>query len=137
MDNARFNSLARRMSPSGTRRRALAAIVGSGLGILGIGDTAARKRRKGKNTCRSCLRGRTHLANGSCARVCTRDSDCAGPLCICSNFSLDHIRYCTPFVDVCTDIPQTCTSKAACPLGQVCLDFFGECGTARCTPLCA
>ena len=87
--------------------------------------------------CFTCPPGRDCLGNGSCAQTCTTDSCPAG--CSCSGGVTGPPRYCIRDVLSCTDVPQTCTSVAMCPVGMQCqLTVCGPGDTFeyRCIPLC-
>jgi hypothetical protein len=69
-------------------------------------------------TCATCPTGQQCLSNGSCAIVCTENSDCSS--CGCSNPSVEGARHCIsgplqPFVP--------CTSTLDCPPGAHCQDI--------------
>jgi hypothetical protein len=101
MDAERIDILARSLIAAGSRRAALAAVLGGSLGLLGLADTAAKKKGKGKNkkkkpgqacaascntTCSTCY---TRSAGGTlcggigaadCNIPCTSDNDCIGTI---------------------------------------------------------
>ncbi|MGH2617440.1 MAG: hypothetical protein ACRDJC_19575 [Thermomicrobiales bacterium] len=134
MDSERFDSLVRSLPPSGNRRGALAALLGGALAALSLTESAAKKKNMKKKKC-GCRGGRKHLTNGSCAKVCADESDCA-LICACGLLSVEGERHCASDFMICTQIPQSCSTTAQCPLGQYCLAIAGFCGTNRCLPLC-
>jgi len=74
MDPNRFDSLTRSLSTLGSRRRALAATLGSVVGTLGVTRTAAKKKKKSclpckkrkKGKCKGSLPDGTACAGGQC-----------------------------------------------------------------------
>ena len=70
MDGSRFDTLARSFSATGSRRRALAAIIGAVLGTFGLThthDAAAAKSgkcRRRLGECERCQRGTCEHKNG-------------------------------------------------------------------------
>jgi hypothetical protein len=142
VDKTHGDSVLSSLLPTGTRRGALVAVLGGALGALGLDDAAARHRRnrkgKHKTTCR-CPRNRVRLQNDTCAAICAADEDCPAN-CTCpteiQKISVEGRRHCFPPNIGCDDIPQTCSSTADCPYGQVCewTRCLGE--SYRCIALC-
>jgi len=139
MDTARFDSLVRSLPMPCNRRGMLAALLGGTLGGLRLSGTAAKKKnKKNKKKKYPCPGGRTHLSNGTCAKVCTSGTVCH-QLCQCNPSSVEGPSYCVAdVVGGCQSIPQVCTTTADCPFGEVCLSTAPVCqGTNRCAPVCA
>ena len=156
-----FDELARGLaSGSLTRGKALrlmgAALVGGTLASLGIGEASADLCKPNGKVCKKnsqccsgncaadgtcsaagCPTGTVQLSNGTCARPCGNNFDCAIDGCLCgcpcfSNVSLTA-AYCGSIVDGgCTSDTDClsgtcgslgfceCTSDAQCPSGQFC-----------------
>ena len=100
MDADRFDSLTRSLMSSGSRRRALGAIAGGAIGLLGLADTdhaSAAKSGKCKPRCGECARckrgdckktkhGKKRCSRGKCQPLregtpCTTGT-CQGGSCI-------------------------------------------------------
>jgi hypothetical protein len=142
-----FDALATGLaSGSISRGRALklmgAALVGSTLASLGIGEAAADPtgcKRNGKHctkdrlccsrncvngTCAACPSGRVLLSNGTCALPCSS----ACPVCSstglpsCTAEATTGVAYCRG------DVGGRCTTTNDCPTGQFCSQ--GTCSEA-------
>jgi hypothetical protein len=135
MDSRRFDSLIHSLLPLDTRRGVLASLFGGVFGGFSLVETRAKKKKRKKKRQCGCPDGLQRLSNGSCARVCEDDGDCA-LVCECGLLSVDGPRHCTPEVSNCADIPLPCSTTADCPPGQYCANVGGDCGTDRCAPLC-
>jgi hypothetical protein len=102
MDGSRFDTLARTLSTTGSRRRALAGLVAGSLGLVALRaeETAAkkgkgkkRKKRKKKSPSLTCPSGYTACGQqcfdlrdntqhcGTCATVCSPGKDCCNGVC--------------------------------------------------------
>jgi hypothetical protein len=99
MDAMQFDTLTRALHDARSRRGALAALVGGTLGVLGLAETTAKKKRKGKGNKNkggkrspTCSDGKKNGSEsdvdcgGACPRCsngksCATRSDCAGGLC--------------------------------------------------------
>ena len=83
MDTDRFDSLTRSLSTSRSRRGALTALLGGTLGLLGLSETDARKRKGEKKKKGGSPPGPTcsdGIQNGG-----ESDVDCGGPCARCAN----------------------------------------------------
>jgi hypothetical protein len=132
MDSDRFDTITRALTDTRSRRGALGAFLGGTLGLLGLADTAARKKGKGKKkknklraacvaacpaTCSTCyarVAGGTlcgGVAVADCALPCASDTDCIGkvhPFCTTSFTSRATAEVST------WGCPAACTSIGAC-----------------------
>lgn len=83
-----------------------------------------------------CPPGQDCLANGSCARPCTKTADCPSS-CNCGSGSTEGTKFCiVPPQNGCAGIPQTCpTSTSECDPGHVC-QATPPCLSNRCWSLC-
>lgn len=145
MDAAHFDSLTCSLTTAGSRRRALVAILGGMLGLLGMVQPDAVWAKSGKckpacNQCTTCKKGTCKKSNsgkkqckkGTCqlkasgtpctvptGGICTNGTcDCPGGLTNCGGTC----------VDTKTDAANCGTCGAACPTNQVCLSN-GSCAT--------
>ncbi len=150
MDPQRFDTLARSLTAAGSRRRALAAILGGALGLsLGatsIEEAAARKKkpcppckkRNRQGKCKkklpdgtACEGGRT-CQNGSC--LCASGLRPCGATCqqCCVNLDCEGGRTCQKGTCACPpDRPLFCTEQNVC--GECC-DNIPCCGKTVCEP---
>lgn len=95
----------------------------------------------GAVTC-PCPAGQGCLTNGTCATTCDPVAQLCPTTCRCvvNSPSAEAAVLCIPNAVVsCAQVPQACTSTAACPPGQACL--LTQCGpgdsdTLRCVPVC-
>lgn len=126
MDAYRFDALARALSAPGTRRRTLAAVVSSALGVLAVGPAAvdeARARKKPRNKDR---KDRGITAEGPCGNGSARKNRCKRDRQCCTN-------YCKKGRCRCRKLNQSCTEdRNCCPerTGRTCIE--GACQTRTC-----
>jgi len=122
MDDARFDRLARLLGAAGTRRGALAALLGSILGGAGLGSVAAagaardrrdgadaagrrRRRKKCDPPCGAnfaCLNGRCHCPTVGCGAACCP----AGQ--VCQNGACAEVVSCHAYGQACGDSIPCC-----------------------------
>jgi hypothetical protein len=105
MDAERFDTLARALTASGSRRRALAALSG-GL-ALAIGATSPRETKAKKKKCPPCKKPK----KGKCKGKKPDGTPCAGGTCqsgVCSGATVQP---------TCTGLAQSCSADAACCTG--------------------
>jgi hypothetical protein len=79
--------------------------------------------------CATCAAGQECISNGSCAKVCTTNPDCAGTCNGCSNPSTEGAHHCIvgPLMPT---VP--CNDTTDCPPGSHCQDI----GAKVCIELC-
>ena len=79
MDSDRFDSLARSFAATGSRRRALAALVGSlALTLAGVSVQQAEAKKKKKKACPPCRKRK----QGTCKKKETDGTACPGGSCL-------------------------------------------------------
>jgi hypothetical protein len=119
MDPLRFDSLSRELTRS--RRGALAAVVGGTLGLLGLAETTAkRKKGKGKKKPKQCK---------PACDVC-KIQTCAKGHCGCAPGQTEQGGVCG-YGDVeCKSVLQICTSHAECCSFRC--DLPDDSGALRC-----
>jgi hypothetical protein len=130
MDPIRFDTLTRSLTAARSRRAALAALLGGSLALLGLADSTAKKKGKGKKnklgqvcrascnvTCGTCY---TRAAGGTlcggagsadCTLPCRSDNDCIGtihPFCT-KSFTARATGKSSSW-----GCPAACTSFASC-----------------------
>jgi hypothetical protein len=132
MHAGRFDVLARALPPTGSRRAVLVTLLGGPLGLLGLADSAAKKKGKGKKkknklgqvclascnvTCGTCY---TRAAGGTlcggagsadCTLPCSSDNDCVGtihPFCT-KSFTVRSTGKSSSW-----GCPAACTSIGSC-----------------------
>ncbi|HEU5434314.1 MAG TPA: hypothetical protein VFU81_21760 [Thermomicrobiales bacterium] len=121
MDGSRFDRIARLAGSRASRRGALAALAGAGLGgALGFGgpdEAAAKPCRRGKQCglCGRCKNGRCKARKDGA--LCAVDGgECQGKTCVCPN----DAWLCPP-------------APACCDTGQACfVDVYGAAGCGNC-----
>jgi hypothetical protein len=131
MDQIRFDRLARMVGGRASRRAALVALAGAGLGIAGVDEAAAKcGRNKPCGLCKRCRNGRCEKRkNGS---ICAVDGGmCQGKKCICPSDA-----WLCKQAPACCDTGQACfvdvfgaAGCGACPVvGDLCVDDVPQCG---------
>jgi hypothetical protein len=167
MDTARFDSLSRRVSTLLTRRT-LSGVLGlAAFGLPAFADAKKRRKKRHKKRRRRCAAdpagttcaragcgdqqnncgqavacpcpaGRSCLRNGTCAKPCTKASECdSACFAGCSNVTTENQQHCL-FENVpgMCDNAQTCTSTAECPRGMHCQECPFMSGEYRCIAVC-
>ena len=124
MDGRRFDTLARTLSTTGTRRGALATLLSGALGLLGLSQPAAGRKRRGG--------GGVTIAGpcgdgGAADNRCDRNRDCCTG--ICERRTPDKPKRCR-----CRSRGEQCTQTRNCcqggGQGLVCCD--GSCKAVEC-----
>lgn len=126
MDAYRFDALARALSAPGTRRRTLAAVVGSALGALAIGPAAvdeARARKKPRNKDR---KDHGVSAEGPCGNGSARKNRCKRDRQCCTNYCKKRRCRCRKLNQSCTEDRNCCPERT----GRTCIE--GTCQTRPC-----
>ena len=123
MDGRRFDTLARTLSASGTRRSALAALLAGTLGLVGLSQPAAGRKRRGGGGV--TIEGPCGDGSGP-ANACDRHSDCCTG--ICQRTGRGKPKRCR-----CRRQGQDCTETINCCQGSQ--DLVCDGGT--CQPPCA
>ena len=145
MDADRFDALARSLTATGSRRRALTALGGS-LGLLGLthpnGVTAA-KSGKCKPACGECEKckkgdcdkkdGKKHCHKGKCkpkpdGTACSGGRACQAGSCVCPSgreFCGLGCGCCVPNAPISGALPgrHTCSASSECCGGGTCCNF--------------
>jgi hypothetical protein len=118
MEGSRFDALTRELAPSGSRRRALAALFSGALGLVGarFHDAAAKncKKIKNKKKRKACL-AKARGCTPNCDRKICGDDGCGGDCGSCGS---------------CADcVNGVCTPRAN---GTACGGSCKECQAGRC-----
>src|SRR5215212_2342161 len=159
MDDARFDTLTRKLTATRSRRSALATLLGGMPGLLGLADAAARKRKKKKKKrrpapsapvaagpCIPACAGKVcgdDGCGGICGIACSSPRICEGGLCVCPSDQHECQGSCIPRSRCCTvaDCQQdqdcfsgTCiTLRGTCAAGaNTCASFGIACGGGAC-----
>jgi hypothetical protein len=112
MDADRFDSVAKSVGRSATRRLTLRTLLGGTLGLLGLAETTA-KGKKRKKRCGSCKR---RNKQGRC-RPKPNDAVCEGSG-KCLNGTCNPQPTCKPTDTVCTTNTECCSGS--CPGATLC-----------------
>jgi len=130
MDPTRFDALTRQLVASHSRRRLLSGALGIVAGLLGAGESQAKRHRTAKRAQRQVSAGKTKCrrAGRSCqgrrAKIC-----CPGLACVGSDRG--SARRCTP----CSAEGASCAGDEACCGGVCCRDELinpvGTCCASR------
>jgi hypothetical protein len=122
MDGRRFDTLARTLSASGTRRSALAALLTGSLGLLGLPQPAeGRKRRGGGNV----------TIEGPCGDGSRRDNSCERARDCCTGICKRKRCRCRHQGGRCTATRNCCQVA-----GQALVCDEGTCKPSLCDPAC-
>jgi hypothetical protein len=134
MDGIRFDRLARTIGARATRRAALLALAGAGLGgalgVAGLDEAAAKcSAKKPCGSCATCKKGKCKAKPGG--TVCADGGGtCKKKACVCPNDSwlCPPAALCCPNGKTCSPTHASC---GACPPGNdVCNpDGFTVCGS--------
>jgi hypothetical protein len=144
MDADRFDALARSLTATGSRRRALTALGGS-LGLLGMAlpnEATAAKTGKCKPKCGECEKckkgdckrknGKKRCKKGKCQPLtgpaCSGGRVCQAGACVCAGareFCGLDCGCCVPNAPVSGALPgrHTCTASSECCGGGTCCNF--------------
>jgi hypothetical protein len=121
MDTDRFDTLARSLTESGSRRRALATLLGGGLvPVLGRTDGEAKKKKKACGRCQIKKKGKCTQAPDDAP--CATGRTCQGGACTC----LPGTYFCeSQTQETCCTTGQACNSGTcgACPATNAYCDF--------------
>jgi hypothetical protein len=164
MDAERFDSLSRTLTDARSRRGALAALLGSPLGLFGFAETAAKKKRKKKKKKKSPVRCTPQCAGkvcgddgcgATCGVACGGGQVCQDGRCVCANGGVPCLSRCCAPGQVCLDnascatvcMGETCPAGCSCSFASVegpqhCGALVSDCGqfpqectsTAQCPP---
>ncbi len=134
MDRHRFDHAVRALQGGAPRRQVLGVLLGGALGIAGLVESEAKKKKK----VTLCLNGQTMtvkkskqaslLSQGATKGACPSQPSCPTGQKLCNARCIDNARCCTDAdCDKCKQ--QTCQSNTcACKPGTV-ADATGFCGT--------
>jgi Chaperone of endosialidase len=149
MDADRFDTLTRSLTETHSRRGALAAVLGSSLGLLGLADVAANNKKKGNGNKKKRNKGGNPTGqlppppdstapppDATCNPPCRGGQVCDGENCVCTN-GTTFCRSSKTCQQCCSD--EDCCGQANCPPDKpVCRTNggIGMCGCPSGEPIC-
>ncbi len=143
MDATRFETLARTLTQTRSRRAAMCRLLAGTLGLFGLTQAEAKNKGKGRKKKKGCGKGKrqcgtTCIPTSQCCPFalsgqfecdpCTRET-CNNGVCGCAPATINHHGVCGSFLN-CLSVGEICTNNLDCCSEQC--NVPSDNGTMRC-----